>query len=146
MSKHTEIRFEEAIEQELVDSGGFVKGDPKTYDLESALFPEVVISFLQKSQPKKWNTLQQILGEKTSETILHDLTKELAAKGSLHVLRHGFKCFGKNFKLAFFTPNSGMNEEAWKDYNTNMLTITRQVHFSPHHPNLSLDVVLALNG
>lgn len=144
--KHTEIRFEEAIEQELITSGGFAKGDAKAYDLELALFPKDVVSFLKQSQTKKWEGLQTILTDKTDETILQDLTKELAAKGSLHVLRHGFKCFGKSFRLAFFTPNSGMNEEAWRDYKSNVLTITRQVHFSPRNPNLSLDVVLSLNG
>ena len=32
MSKHTEIRFEEAIEQHLIESGDYDKGDPKTFD------------------------------------------------------------------------------------------------------------------
>jgi len=146
IGKHSEIRFEEAIEQELMASGGFTKGDAKAYNLESALFAKDVISFLKQSQTKKWEALQTILSDKTEETILHDLTKELAAKGSLHVLRHGFKCFGKSFRLAFFTPNSGMNEEAWRDYKSNVLTITRQLHFSSRNPNLSLDVVLSLNG
>jgi len=75
MSKHKEIRFEEAIEQELIASGGFTKGDAKAYDLELALFPKDVISFLKQSQAKKWESLQTILADKTEETILQDLTK-----------------------------------------------------------------------
>lgn len=146
MGKHSEIRFEEAIEEVLTASGGYVKGDPKTYDLAKALFPKDVISFISETQSKKWEALKQILDDRVEETLIYDLTKELSLKGSLHVLRHGFKCFGKAFRLAYFTPNSKLNQQAWEDYEKNLLTVTRQVHFSPKNPSLSLDVVLALNG
>jgi len=144
--KHIEIRFEEAIEQVLIDSGGYKKGDASNYDIDKALFTNEVIQFIAETQSKKWEALQQILGDRSEETLIHDLTKELSLKGSLHVLRHGFKSFGKAFKLAFFTPNSKLNQQAWEDYEKNVLTVTRQVHFSPKNPNLSLDVVLSLNG
>lgn len=146
MNKHTEICFEEAIEKCLIDTGEYTKGDPKAYDIDKALFPKDVIDFISTTQSQKWQALQQILSDKAEETLIYDLTKQLSLKGSLHVLRHGFKCFGKKFRLAFFTPNSKLNEQAWEDYEKNILTITRQVHFSPKHPNLSLDVVLSLNG
>ena len=146
MSKHTEIRFEEAIEEVLVASGGYVKGDAKTYDIDKALFPNEIISFITETQLKKWEALQQILGDRSEETLIKDLCKELSLKGSLHVLRHGFKSFGKSFRLAFFTPNSKLNQQAWEDYEKNILAVTRQVHFSPKNPSLSLDVVLSLNG
>ncbi len=146
MGKHTEIRFEEAIEEALIASGGYNKGDPKTYDMDRALFPGDVVAFIAKTQSKKWEALQHILGARAEESLIHDLTKQLSLKGSLHVLRHGFKCFGKAFRLAFFTPNSKLNQQAWQDYEKNILTITRQVHFSPGNPHLSLDVVLSLNG
>ena len=146
MSKHTEIRFEEAIEQVLIATGGYLKGDPKCFDMDKALFPTDVISFISTTQPKKWDALKHILADKTEETLIYDLTKELSLKGSLHVLRHGFKCFGKTFRLAYFSPNSKLNQQAWEDYEKNLLTVTRQVHFSPKKPSLSLDVVLSLNG
>jgi type I restriction enzyme R subunit len=145
MRKHTEIRFEDAIEESFLTSG-FAKGSAKAYDIANALFPQDVLSFIQSTQPRKWEALEAILGERAEETLIQDLTKELASKGSLHVLRHGFKSFGKSFRLAFFAPNSGMNEEAWREYQKNILTITRQVHFSPRNPNLSIDAVLSLNG
>lgn len=146
MSKHTEIRFEEAIEYALIDKGGYTKGDAKSYDSEKALFPADVIGFIQATQAKKWDSLQQILSDRSESTLINDLTKELSLKGALHVLRHGFKCFGKTFRLAYFTPNTQLNPEAWEDYQKNRLTVTRQVHFSTKNPALSLDVVLALNG
>lgn len=146
MNKHTEIRFEEAIEYALLGKGGYKKGEPKSYDMEKALFPQDVIAFIKATQLKKWEGLEQILSDRSETTLIYDLTKELGLKGTLHVLRHGFKCFGKTFRLAFFAPNTQLNPQAWEDYEKNLLTVTRQVHFSPKKPTLSLDVVLSLNG
>lgn len=144
--KHKEIRFEEAIEQHLTQRGGYSVGDPKTYDAERALFPADVVAFIEGTQGKNWKALTDFHGAKAADTLLNALVKELASKSSLHVLRHGFKCFGKTFRLAYFAPNSRMNTEAWDDYARNRLTVIRQVHFSPKHPDLSIDMVLALNG
>lgn len=147
MSKHIERRFEEAIEESLTSpAGGYQKGHAGAYDAARALFPAEVLAFIRDSQPKQWQILSNFHGDKAGPTLLEDLVKELRSKGALHVLRHGFKCFGKTFRLAYFAPNSGMNPDAWRDYDRNRLTITRQVHFSEKKPNLSIDVVLAVNG
>jgi len=37
-------------------------------------------------------------------------------QGCLSVLRHGFKCFGKLFRTAYFAPASGMNPETRQLY------------------------------
>ena len=34
--------------------------------------------------------------------LIKALVKELAIKGTLHILRHGFKFYGKVFRLAYF--------------------------------------------
>lgn len=142
--KHTERRFEDAIDIELC-ARGYGRGDPNKYDAERALFPHDVIDYIKLSQGKKWQSLVDLQGD-AAETILFDaLVKELAAKGSLHVLRHGFKCFGKTFALAAFKPASGMNPETIASYQQNILRITRQVKFNSG-TDQSIDVVLSLNG
>ena len=103
---------------------------PSAYDEALALFPEDVAGFLKDSQPAKWEALKACSGRKTVTTVLDSLSKELEIKGTLHVLRHGFKCYGKTFRLAYFRPNSGMNPEAAAQYAKNRLTITRQVAFT----------------
>lgn len=146
MNKHTEIRFEEAIEQHLVEHGGYSKGDPKAYDPERALFPTDVVAFIEATQSKNWKSLSDLHGDRATDTLMDSLCKELASKGSLNVLRHGFKCFGKTYRLAHFSPNSGLNQEAWDDYAKNKLTVTRQVRFDPKDQTQSIDVVLSVNG
>jgi type I restriction enzyme R subunit len=130
MSGHTERAFETAIEAGLVGAGGYAKRVSGDFDEELVLFPEDVTGFLKQSQPARWEALEALLGARTGATVLDGLAKELDLKGSLHVLRHGFKCYGKTFRLAYFRPNTRMNPEAAESYAKNRLTITRQLGFT----------------
>ncbi len=145
--QHTEYAFETAIEQHLLDSKGYQKGDRESFDPERALFPEDVINFIQQTQPKEWEYLSGIQKEKAEETLLDGLCRALNSdhEGCLSVLRHGFKCFGKLYRVAYFAPASSMNPDTQKLYESNILTITRQLKYSSKHGN-TLDVTLSLNG
>ena len=153
MPKHTERDFEKAVEAGLTNSGGYESRVPSAYNETLALFPSDVTGFLKDSQPAKWKTLEALLGPKTATTVLDSLSKELDLKGTLHVLRHGFKCYGKTFRMAWFQPNTTMNPEAAANYARNRLTITRQVAFTSimkkadgKNRRCIIDVTLAVNG
>ena len=153
MAGHTERAFETAIEAELTSSGGYEKRSPHAFDEALALFPDDVSGFLKDSQPAKWEALQALLGPKTAATVLDSLSKELELKGTLHVVRHGFKCYGKTFRMAYFRPNTTMNPEAAENYARNRLAITRQVAFTSvikkadgKNHRCIIDVTLAVNG
>ena len=153
MPSHTETDFEMAIESGLADCGGYEKRKPSAFDEEFALFPDDIAGFIKASQHTKWGALEELLGPKTATTVLESLSKELELKGTLHVLRHGFKCYGKTFRMAYFRPNTSMNPEAVKNYASNRLTITRQVAFTSvmkkadgKNRHCIIDVTLAING
>jgi type I restriction enzyme R subunit len=144
---HQEIDFENDIERALTRGGGYEKGDPNTFDPETALFPAEAIAFVQKTQPKFWARLTQLSGQlgaaKAPTILLDSLVKELAVKGVLGVLREGFKCVGKTVRLAYFAPNTGLDPASTTRYGDNRLTIVRQVKTKS---GAIPDVVLALNG
>jgi type I restriction enzyme R subunit len=146
MKKYTEIRFEEAIELSLIDKGGYTKGNAASYDPKLALFGEDVIEFITSTQPAAWEHIFEYNGKAAKDALLNALSSELNNKGSLFVLRNGFRFFGRTFRIAFFKPNTTLNPAAQEDYDKNILKAYRQVHYSEDHPNLSLDMVLALNG
>src|SRR6266540_4671076 len=141
----TERAFETYVEQILLTRGGWKSGSNTEWDKERALFPMQVVAFLQATQPKQWEEMEALHASGLEALLLSTLVKELDAKGSLHVLRHGFKFYGKYFRLAYFKPAHGANYEVLEQYGKNRLTVTRQV---PCHPsdNRTLDVVLAVNG
>ncbi len=153
MSGHTERAFETAIESGLTGSGGYEKRHSGAFSESIALFPDDVTGFLKDSQGAKWDALKVLLGKNAALTVLDNLSKELDLKGTLHVLRHGFKCYGKTFRMAYFRPNTRMNPEAAKHYAENRLTITRQVAFTSvmkkadgNNRRCIIDVTLAVNG
>jgi len=144
---YNEAAFETAIEDYLTTVGGYAKCDPDTFDAERCLFPREVLAFIRETQPKEWEYLANLQKENAEETLLDDLCRALNSEheGCLSVLRHGFKCFGKLFRVAYFAPASGLNPDTQKLYEANRLTITRQLRYSVKHGN-TLDVTLALNG
>ena len=153
MPAHTERAFEAAIEHCLTTQGGYDGRDPADYSEERALFPADVCGFLRESQPGKWRALETVRGAQTEATVLESLGKELESKGTLHVLRHGFKCYGKTFSMACFRPNTSMNPDAAENHAKNRLTVTRQVGFTSvmKRPDgksrrCVIDVTLAVNG
>jgi type I restriction enzyme R subunit len=146
MSNQTNERaFETYVEEMLLTRGGWRSGGVNEWDKERALFPAQVIAFIQDTQPALWKQMKELHAAGLEQLLVNTLVKELDAKGSLHVLRHGFKFYGKTFHLAYFKPAHGANEEILEQFGKNRLTLTRQV---PCHPgdNCTLDIVLSVNG
>jgi type I restriction enzyme R subunit len=143
---HTEKTFETAIEDSLLGVGGYIKGDPAAFNAQLAIWPSTLVSFLKDSQPDAWSKLAKLHGAAIDSKIMALVAKELDRRGTLDVLRHGITDSGVKLHVAFFRPASGLNPEALVLYGKNILTTTRQVHYSTKNPDLSLDLVLALNG
>jgi type I restriction enzyme R subunit len=144
MKSTSEAAFETAIEAVLL-SEGYVKHSSKDFDRERAIFSEVALDFIRETQAKTWEKLQALHGDQTNERVLEALCKWMDTHGVLATLRHGFKCFGKTLRIAFFRPAHGLNPELEARYQANQMGLTRQLHFSPKNEK-SLDVVLSVNG
>lgn len=145
MVDHREIAVEAAVEHSLITSGGYEKADPALYDRTRALYPHLVLEFVEATQPTKWQAITAYYGTNAAEAFLAELTFALDARGTLDLLRHGLDFFGHTFHLAYFAPASGLNPETAKLYKANRLTVTRQVHFSLQHEQ-SIDILLSFNG
>jgi type I restriction enzyme R subunit len=147
MSSYDEATFESAIEIYLSEHDKYIKRDHTQFDRKLCIDTEIFCEFIKQSQPKEWEYLEKIHKDKTSQILIDDLTRALDSEqeGCLSVLRHGFKCYGKMIHGAYFKPVTGMNPETQRLYESNKLTIVRQVRYSENHNN-SIDVVLTVNG
>ncbi len=79
------------------------------------------------------------------EQFLKRLAAEIERRGALDVLRNGIKDSGCKFRLAYFRPASGLNEETRRLHAANLFAVVRQLHYSTKNEK-SLDLVLFLNG
>ncbi|KAB2965638.1 MAG: type I restriction endonuclease subunit R [Thermoanaerobaculia bacterium] len=143
-SRHSETAFETVIEEHLL-ANGYVHVAPAAYDKVRAIFPEEVLGFIRRTQPKEWARLEALHGDNTGEQVLGDLCKWMDANGSLATLRHGFKCYGRTLQVATFRAAHELNPELEARYAANRLGLTRQLRYSSRCEN-SLDVTLSLNG
>ena len=139
-----EQAFETVIESYLL-TNGYVAVDRDVFDRERSIFPAAVLAFIRETQPQEWAKLEALHGERTGEQIISDLCKWMDTYGSLATLRHGFKCYGRTLRIAFFKAAHELNPELETRYAANQLGITRQLHFSSRSEK-SLDVTLSLNG
>jgi type I restriction enzyme R subunit len=144
MKATTEKAFETYI-QETMTARGWISGSNTAWDKQKALFPEYIFSFIKETQNDLWTQMEKLHGVQLPSMLIDALFKERNTKGTLHIIRHGFKFYGKTFKLAYFKPAHGLVQDTIEQYNKNTLHVTRQV---PCHPtdNNTVDMVLSLNG
>ena len=140
---YTEQHFENEIEHSLLTEGGYQQGLAKDYEKSTALFPSDVVAFIQMTQPKLWVRLEMLFKDKAQDELIKALNQELNIKGSLNVLRNGFRVANRTAKMAYFAPNSTLNETAQQQYDANIVKITRQVITEY---NERIDMVLSVNG
>ena len=139
-----ETTFETVIETHLLENG-YVSVAGAEFDRDRAIFPETALAFIRETQPDEWARLESLLEGGTAKQVLSDLCKWMDTHGSLATLRHGFKCYGRTLRIAFFKAAHKLNPELEENYYANHLGFTRQLHYSPRSEK-SLDVVLSLNG
>ena len=145
MTSHTtEQAFESTVESMLLDAGWHA-GDLGEWDVDRALFPARAVAFIRETQPDEWARMAGLHGDDVESLIVAQLARELDTKGTIEVLRHGFRFSGRTFHLAYFAPAHGLNPDALARFERNELTVTRQ---APCHPGKgdTLDLVFALNG
>ena len=158
----SERAFEDAIESCLVQNGersigeegvsyldptpgGYRKRTSEDYDRVLCLIPEDVLDFVLVTQPREWQKLSQHHGKLVKGQFLKRVASEIARRGALDVLRHGIRDMGCRFRMAYFRPSSGLNEETRQLYRGNVFSVVRQLHYSKRN-NKSLDLALFLNG
>ena len=140
-----EKRFEQDIEEYLISEGGYEKGNPSSFDRKLALDKDTFISFIKKSQPKKWERYVKIYGSDSERQIIDRFNREVKMVGLLRVMRKGFTDRGVTFNVVFWKPETGLNQTTIDQYKANVLHCTRQLHYSVHNEN-SIDIVLFVNG
>ena len=145
ITETTDKRFEMDIADFLLSPAGGYTGNHDAYDPKLGLFPETLVRFVQKTQPKEWARF--VLQNKTEPERKFCLAFNTACDmdGLLQVLRHGFKHRGVSFRVCYFRPESSLNQVAAQQYAANEITCNRQWFYSADTHN-SVDMVLAVNG
>ncbi len=105
-----------------------------------------MLRFLRETQPEEWRKLEKQYAGSAEAEFFKQLDKNLARFGTLHLLRNGIKLVpGIHLRFCFFQPASGLNPDLVRRYEANILSVIRQVRYSPKNEN-AIDIVLFVNG
>lgn len=139
----SESQFEKSIESHLLKSN-YIKRDPKDdFNKEYVIDEELLFQFIQDTQKKSWQKLQEIFGEDTKKKILQAYQKEVESESLIHVIKKGFPVSDVKIDCHYPRPESDLNEYAQMLYQKNILSIMKQVITSEGNKP---DLVLFLNG
>ncbi|MCG9131540.1 hypothetical protein J5I95_07660 [Candidatus Poribacteria bacterium] len=123
MPTYTETDFEDHIEQHLNQSG-YRSFQSSHYNKSLCLIPHETLQFIQGTQPEVYQKLERQYGADTPAKLLDRVSKQIANRGVLDVLRKGVKDRGCDFDLTYFQPSSGMNPDHQRLYAQNRFSLS----------------------
>ncbi len=146
-----EQAFENAVVAHLLDRNGLFRAKPEDYDREFCLLPEVVLRFLQVTQPEQWASYKRLLNGAAEKSVLKRIRDIVERNGTLYLLRRGFDDSGHHFEMCFFKPTSGLNPELARLYEGNSFHVLHDADPSggwkfSRATEESIDIGLFLNG
>lgn len=115
------------------------------YDRDLCLIPADLCAFIYATQAEEWEKLKRQRGSDTRRAFLHRIRSEIERRGTIDVLRKGVRDLGCTFHLAYFKPNSTLNETHRSLYLQNIFSVVRQLRFSTR-TGQSLDLAIFVNG
>ena len=144
VSQTNETALENEIERSLVDDAHYHQGNPADFDREFAIDRVKFWQFLETTQSDELAKLQA--RPDWQRLILERLDRKLKKDGILSVLKKGISIDSAHLTLFYSQPYNDSNPKVSANFEQNIFSLTRQVHYSTSNAHLSIDLVLFLNG
>ncbi|MDQ1270441.1 MAG: type restriction enzyme subunit, partial [Thermodesulfobacteriota bacterium] len=102
--------------------------------------------FLENTQEKELKKLKRPGTDDWQRKILERLDRMIKTKGLLHLLKKGLGVDDAYFSLFYPAPVASSALRVKEQFQSNVFSATRQVHYSLDNPGESIDLVLFING
>jgi type I restriction enzyme R subunit len=143
VSQTNEAALETHIENALAKDG-YCIGNPADFDREFAIDGKLFWQFLEATQPKELAKLKD--RPNWQRLLLERLNKKIKKDSVLAVLKKGLDIDDAHFDLLYRLPYNDLNPEVVANFQANIFSVTRQVHYSESDTFKSVDMVLFVNG
>ncbi len=144
MTRPTEEKFESHFCDKL-GKNGYRKRLNQSIDLNYHIDEDLLVEFLEKTQPEELNQVKNDVGNDWLEKIKKEINKELKDKKLFEVLKEGINVYNNRLKLIYFEPETTLSKEERRRYESNIFSYVRQYTFKLEAID-SIDIVLFLNG
>jgi type I restriction enzyme, R subunit len=141
----SEKEYQAYIIDKLKNNNGYVVRDARHYNRLYAVDEEMLIQFLDDTQPKAMEKLRKIYKEDTEKTIVSQINTLATQKNGslLDVLKHGIDVSNTELKLMYTKPATDFNQDLLDKYNKNVFSVMEEVWISDKE---RIDLVIFLNG
>lgn len=119
-------------------------GDPTDFDREFAIDREKFWRFLELTQSDELNKL--CTRPNWQRLVLERLNRKIQRDGIVKVLKSGLHIDDAHLTLLYSLPYNTINPEVTQNFQNNIFSVTRQVHYAEQNPALSVDMVIFING
>ena len=123
---------------------GYEAGFAADFDREFAIDRAKFWRFLEDTQAEELAKLSD--RPDWQRLVLERLNRKIRKDGILSVLKKGLAIDDAHLTLLYSLPYNDTNPTVRANFYKNIFSVTRQVHYSDRDPNLSIDMVVFLNG
>src|SRR3989344_4691927 len=141
----SEKAFQNDIIAHLV-STGYKKRGKENYNKALYIDAELMFKFIQDTQEKTWKKFQRVHAEISEERFFYLLINEINKKGTINVLRNGFKDAGCYFQLFYPKPNNKKNQDLFEKFEKNIFSAVDELEYERKEKGNRLDLVIFING
>lgn len=141
----TEKAFQNDIIAHLVSTGYHQRGN-HNYNRASCIDLELTLKFIQDTQEREWKKFQRVYGEQAEQKFFYRLINGIDKKGTINVLRNGFKDVGCHFELFYPKPNNKKNPDLFEKFEKNIFSVIDELEYEQKEDGKRLDLVISVNG
>src|SRR3989344_4980841 len=141
----SEKAFQNNIIAHLVSTGYKSRGT-NCFNKATCLDPELVLKFIINTQKKIWEKFERVYAEKSEERFFYLLINEIDKKGTINVLRDGFKDAGCYFQLFYPKPNNNKNPDLFENFEKNVFSVIDELEYQDKEKGNRVDLVVFING
>lgn len=141
----SEKAFQSDIIAHLV-SAGYIKRATLTFNKPTCLDVELVLKFIHDTQEPTWKKFERVYGSNAEKKFFFRLVSEIDKKGTINVLRNGFKDVGCEFKLFYPKPNNNKNSDLFEKFGKNIFSVIDELEYEDREKGNRLDLVIFING
>lgn len=141
----SEKEYQRYIIDNLVKNNGYIERNASQYDRLHAGDKEMLIQFLDDTQPDEMVKLRKIYKSDAEDTIVGCINTTATQKGGslLSVLKHGVEISNIHLDLMYTKPATDFNKKLVEKYEKNLFSVMEEVWISDKE---RIDLVIFLNG
>jgi type I restriction enzyme R subunit len=143
-SQTNEKALEDLIQDTLIHQQGYHLGENKDFNPQIAIDTAKLWQFLQTTQPEELDKLKY--NPDWQKVVLDRIDRKIKKNSLLPLLKKGLDIDSAHFTLFYSQPYNDLNPEIQANFEKNIFSVTRQIHFSTTDKNLSIDLVIFING